>query len=166
MTNAVNSECAASSGKNGRQSGALRWPRLRPEVLRVMTGIMMRWRITTPTRTGCAKNPATLPQPITISRRNSSTLSGMPTSCLQGGRERGVMSASGARGGTPGPTGRPAGPRSARLLGRHRRRRIAVEGVHHDLPLAAHLLEDRHVLADVLHRLPLRVHHLHRVAAD
>src|SRR5262245_39273892 len=44
---------------------------------------MIRCRITTPTRTGCAKKPAQLPQPITMSRRNSSTLSGMPIAWRQ-----------------------------------------------------------------------------------
>src|SRR5262245_47928011 len=83
MRNAVNSEWNTSSGKNGLQSGECLSPLLRPEVLNVITGIMIRWRITTPTRTGCAKNPCQLPHPMTMRKRNMNTLRGIPIACRQ-----------------------------------------------------------------------------------
>src|SRR6185436_18216299 len=83
MTHAVKSEWKTSSGKKGFQSGSWRTPRLRPAVQIVMTGIMRRCTTTTPTRAGCAKNPAQLPQASTMRKRKQRTLRGIPRACLR-----------------------------------------------------------------------------------
>src|SRR5258705_2082529 len=155
MRKAVNSEWKTSNGKNGFQSARLLSPRLRPEVLKVITGIMMRWSTTTPTRTGWAKNPGMLPQPITMSSRNRKTLRGMPSS-WRTGTERAVPAAVlsltvASQGASPPQIGS-----TRSWLDLHPRQgQVAVVRDGDFLPLAAHVLEHRHVLAGVVPWLAL-----------